>query len=99
MLSFPEKKRGGIGDFFRRNTPGRASLPTQSRLQFLSNKKGFRYNNRQLTPAEPQPANDLETLKTKNAVYCALVLEEFVKELAAISQEHAVAGVVGSSSY
>lgn len=32
----------------------------------------------------------LATINTKKAVYCALVLEEFVKELAALSQEHAI---------
>lgn len=32
----------------------------------------------------------LATINTKKAIYCALVLEEFVKELAALSQEHAV---------
>ena len=45
---------------------------------------------------EGQPA-DMETLKTKNAVYCALVLEEFVKELAALSQEHGV--MAGGATY
>ena len=32
-----------------------------------------------------------EFLRNKNAVYCAVVFEEFLKELAAITQEHAVA--------
>lgn len=32
----------------------------------------------------------LATINTKKAVYCALVLEEFLKELAALSQEHAI---------
>lgn len=32
----------------------------------------------------------MESVKTKNAVYCAVVLEEFTKELAAICQEHSV---------
>ncbi|XP_071951281.1 FHF complex subunit HOOK-interacting protein 1B-like isoform X2 [Antedon mediterranea] len=31
-----------------------------------------------------------ETLRTKNAVYCAVVFEEFLKELSAICHEHAV---------
>ena len=35
--------------------------------------------------------SSLEALRTKNMVYCAILLEEFLKELAAISQEHAVA--------
>ena len=32
----------------------------------------------------------LAAMNTKKAIYCALILEEFVKELAALSQEHAV---------
>jgi len=36
----------------------------------------------------------LRELRTKNAVYASIVLAEFLKELAAISQEHAVAGFV-----
>ena len=54
----------------------------------LSAGTGFRYIHRQASPDEA-PENPIEALKAKNAVYCALVLEEFVKELAALSQEHA----------
>ena len=32
-----------------------------------------------------------DAVEKKNAVYCALVFKEFLKELAALSQEHAVA--------
>jgi len=32
----------------------------------------------------------LEAMKTKNVIYSAIVLEEFLKEMAAVSQEHAV---------
>lgn len=32
-----------------------------------------------------------EALRVKNAVYCAVVFSEFLKELAALAQEHAVA--------
>lgn len=31
-----------------------------------------------------------EALRVKNAVYCAVIFTEFMKELAAITQEHAV---------
>lgn len=34
-----------------------------------------------------------ESLKSRNAVYSAVVLDEFVKELAALAQEHAVLSV------
>lgn len=40
--------------------------------------------------AQDSPEATLESMKTKNVVYCAIVLEEFLKELAAISQEHSV---------
>lgn len=32
-----------------------------------------------------------EALRVKNAVYCAVIFPEFLKELAALAQEHAVA--------
>jgi len=68
-------------------------MRTDSRLQLLADKKGFRYVN-QKSPAGSTShdtiADQLEALKTKNAVYCAIVLDEVLKELAAISQEHAV---------
>ncbi|KAK7467867.1 hypothetical protein BaRGS_00036904 [Batillaria attramentaria] len=43
---------------------------------------GYRFINsiQQDTPENPE-----ESIKTWNAVYCALVLEEFLKELAALS--------------
>ena len=53
--------------------------------------KSFRYINRQSPDHKTAAQERMESVKTKNAVYCALVLEEFLKELAAISQEAAVA--------
>ena len=41
-------------------------------------------------PEPPKQAGPGESVKTRNAVYCAIVMEEFVKELAALSQEHSV---------
>ena len=85
-----------LGDFlFRRQQgQGKGKQPIglkDSRLQLLGDGKGARYINR---AAEQATAGDkMESVKTKNAVYCALVLEEFLKELAAISQEHAVLNV------
>ena len=46
--------------------------------------------NRLESMSEAEESNPIEALRTKNAVYCALVLEEFIKELSALSQEHAV---------
>ncbi|KAI0227323.1 hypothetical protein LSAT2_022231 [Lamellibrachia satsuma] len=91
-------RRSAFGDFFsRRNSltsmrdwaKGRDSPRRLQREQ-----SGFRYINRPSPTSSPQSTDrtvsSRETLKTKNAVYCALILEEFMKELAAISQEHAV---------
>lgn len=33
---------------------------------------------------------EMESVKAKNAILCAVVLEDFLKELAAIAQEHSV---------
>ncbi|XP_022084382.1 FTS and Hook-interacting protein-like isoform X2 [Acanthaster planci] len=41
--------------------------------------------------AQPAASAEYESLKTRNAVYCAVIFDEFLKELAAISQEQAVA--------
>ena len=68
------------------------------RLQITDDNKGFRYINRQSQENNPV-AEKMESVKTKNAVYCALVLEEFLKELAAISQEHAVLAADATSDH
>ncbi|XP_023447036.1 FHF complex subunit HOOK-interacting protein 1B isoform X5 [Dasypus novemcinctus] len=43
-----------------------------------------------LTPRSGAPERQGEALRVKNAVYCAVIFPEFLKELAAISQAHAV---------
>ncbi|ELK09358.1 UPF0518 protein FAM160A2 [Pteropus alecto] len=43
-----------------------------------------------LTPRGGAPERQGEALRVKNAVYCAVIFPEFLKELAAISQAHAV---------
>ena len=68
------------------------------RIQITDDNKGFRYINRQ-SPENNPIAEKMESVKTKNAVYCALVLEEFLKELAAISQEHAVLAADATSDH
>ena len=84
-----EKKTSSIRDFLMRTiTPQKAKPTPKSPLQMLESGDGFRYVNRS-SSSEPPSANPLETLKAKNAVYCAIVLDEFVQELAALSQEHA----------
>lgn len=58
-----------------------------TKLEILAGNKGMRYINRK---HEEKREQQVESIKTRNAVYCAIVLEEFVKELAALTQEHAV---------
>ena len=58
-----------------------------AKLEILAGNKGMRYINRK---QEEKRVQQVESVKTRNAVYCAIVLEEFVKELAALSQEHAL---------
>ena len=93
-----DKKRGStIGEFLfgrKNNNKNRPSVPG-SRLQLLGDGKGFRFINQRgqqgaAAASEGGGGDPMEALKTKNAVYCALVLEEFLKELAAVAQEHAV---------
>ncbi|XP_042547431.1 FHF complex subunit HOOK interacting protein 1B isoform X4 [Dipodomys spectabilis] len=43
-----------------------------------------------LLPRSGAPERQGEALRVKNAVYCAVIFPEFLKELAAISQAHAV---------
>ena len=93
-LSAAEKKRSGsvIGDFFRRHNSNanKGRLLGNKNLQLIGD--GYRFINRPSPP--PDGSQDhMESVKTKNAVYCALVLEEFLKELAAVCQEHAVLNV------
>ena len=88
-----------LGDLLFRRSPLGNKKPASRdpRLQILGDGKGIRYINR--TSHDPMSTNDkMESVKTKNAVYCALVLEEFLKEIAAISQEHAVLSLEGGAS-
>lgn len=68
------------------------------RIQLTDGNKGMRYINRE-SPDPHHTPEKMESVKTKNAVYCALVLEEFLKELSAISQEHAVLAADASSDH
>ena len=81
-----------MADLLFKRSPGdkKATLPPGKRgnnLEIIPGNKGFRYINKRPEPPKP---NQGESTKTRNAVYCAIVMEEFVKELAALSQEHAV---------
>ena len=83
-----------------KQSPKGRGIQDGRRIQIMEDNKGFRYINRQSQSPDNNPvAEKMESVKTKNAVYCALVLEEFLKELAAISQEHAVLAADATSDH
>ncbi|XP_056012705.1 FHF complex subunit HOOK-interacting protein 1B-like isoform X4 [Ostrea edulis] len=88
-----DKKKSSLTDLlFRRSPDKRAALAKSKKgpqLQILQSAKGFRYINYQNRPHEISE-NPMDSPKIRNAVFCAVILEEFVKELAAYSQEQAV---------
>ncbi|XP_076468429.1 FHF complex subunit HOOK-interacting protein 1B-like isoform X2 [Babylonia areolata] len=96
LSDFPsEKKKVSLADLLFRRTPkqrgqgqGGSGRGRGQQLQRVpvSGGVGYRFINSQGPPG-PQHSPDV---KTWNAVYCALVLEEFLKELAALSLEHSV---------
>ena len=79
------EKKKSLSDLFRRPS---------SRLTLLDNQRGVFFINQSQSSPGPSPAtaNQMSAptleVRTKNAVYCAVVFKEFLKELAAISQEH-----------
>ncbi|XP_064636306.1 FHF complex subunit HOOK-interacting protein 1B-like isoform X2 [Lineus longissimus] len=88
-----EKRKTSISDFLFRRSPqtdkDKAGGATgKSRLERVSG-GGYRYINSRTANIQDR-RSEVESQKTKNAVYAAIVLEEFLKELAAISQEHSV---------
>ncbi|XP_041460814.1 FTS and Hook-interacting protein-like isoform X2 [Lytechinus variegatus] len=83
-------RRGSLSDMFlkRRNRSIKSSekqkLSAIRESGILSGESGA---------MSPETAAQYESLKSRNAVYSAVVLDEFVKELAALAQEHAVLSV------
>ena len=69
--------------------PSNIDRSRPSTLERMPGGRGYRYINQQ-SPNEHFESNPMDNLKTRNAVYCAIVLEEFLKELAALAQEHSV---------
>uniref|UniRef100_A0A8C5NN99 FHF complex subunit HOOK-interacting protein 1B n=1 Tax=Junco hyemalis TaxID=40217 RepID=A0A8C5NN99_JUNHY len=76
-------RKPSLGELLLRhaNSPTRARQAAQLALQ------GLRDGG--LHPLGP-PARHGEALRVRNAVYCAVIFSEFLKELAAIAQAHAV---------
>lgn len=76
---------------FKRSPVDKKTASTQNKggnLDFIPGNRGVLFINKK--PEVPRQPGSGESAKTRNAVYCAIVMEEFVKELAALSQEHAV---------
>ncbi|XP_062616269.1 uncharacterized protein LOC134277976, partial [Saccostrea cucullata] len=84
-----DKRKSSLAEFFSRRSPDKRATKKGPQLQVLQGAKGFRYINYQNRPHEISQ-NPMDAPKIRNAVFCAVILEEFVKELAAYSQEQAV---------
>lgn len=88
FLSHPEKKKVSLADLFR---PKRSRPPVRKNPQLkqveVAGGVGYHFIND--FQRDTQDSHE-ELLKTWNAVYCALVLEEFLKELSALSLEHSL---------
>lgn len=85
-----EKRKVSLASLlFRRSPKQQPGLAGGQHLQCVEVAGGVAYHfiNSQ---ARDRQDTAQESVKTWNAVYCALVLEEFLKELAALSQEHSV---------
>lgn len=82
-----ESKRRSLGSFFRRT-----GLPKTNPVlvETGGEEKSYRFIARPYPSEFTEEGTRLESIKTQNAVLAAVVLEEFLKELAAISQEHAI---------
>ncbi|XP_060080031.1 FHF complex subunit HOOK-interacting protein 1B-like [Ylistrum balloti] len=93
-VQIKEKKKLSLTDLLFRRSPVGTKRPLAAprrgapQMEMVPG-RGYRYVHRQRIP-EPVPTNPMDSSKTRNIVYCALILEEFVKELASFSQEHSV---------
>ncbi|XP_021344716.1 FTS and Hook-interacting protein-like isoform X2 [Mizuhopecten yessoensis] len=93
-IQIKEKKKLSLTDLLFRRSPVGTKRPIAAprrgapQMEMVPG-RGYRYVHRQKLP-EPVPSNPMDSSKTRNIVYCALILEEFVKELSSFSQEHSV---------
>ncbi|XP_071488542.1 FHF complex subunit HOOK-interacting protein 1B-like isoform X1 [Diadema antillarum] len=80
-------RRGSLTDMFlkRRNRSVK-----NSEKQKLTAIREAADSSSQDAVKQQETSAQYESLRSRNAVYCAVVLDEFVKELAALAQEHAV---------
>lgn len=82
-----ESKRRSLGSFFRRTGPPKSNPVL---VETGGDEKSYRFITRPFPSEFTEEGTRLESIKTQNAVLAAVVLEEFLKELAAISQEHSI---------
>lgn len=82
-----ETKRRSLGSFFRRTGPPKSNPVL---VETGGDEKSYRFIARPFPSEFTEEGTRLESIKTQNAVLAAVVLEEFLKELAAISQEHSI---------
>ncbi|XP_030642645.1 FHF complex subunit HOOK-interacting protein 1B [Chanos chanos] len=93
--SFVKSRKPSLGDLILRhtNSPTRARHAAQLALAHV--RDGGQSLHSALFRGGGGGASGLErqaeALRVKNAVYCAVIFSEFLKELAALAQEHAVA--------
>ncbi|KAI8798829.1 FTS and Hook-interacting protein [Biomphalaria glabrata] len=89
-----DKKKVTLSDlFFRRPTKGKLAASTKDSSQLQNVQVDGQTAYRFLSSGNAQSPGSqagIHSLATWNAVYCALILDEFLKELAALSQEHSV---------
>lgn len=91
--------RMSLGDVRLSSPAAKVVPPKQPRLTLLGNRQGARYLPQSPVGVQAAGMQDSpEFVEKKNAIYCALILKEFLKELAAISQEHTVLEMRSASS-
>lgn len=83
QLVTPEKRKTSIGGFFRIGSKRKSALKSSEKHKLAAIGEST-------SPGSASKAGEYESVKTKNAVYAAVIFEEFLKELAATCQEHAV---------
>ncbi|GIX97207.1 FTS and Hook-interacting protein [Caerostris extrusa] len=85
-----EPRRKSFTSFFRKSSFLRTRdniFGKEPMLESISDGQGYRYVSK---PTPYSLEGEMESVKAKNAIFCAVVLEEFLKELAAIAQEHSI---------
>ncbi|GBM90498.1 FTS and Hook-interacting protein [Araneus ventricosus] len=85
-----EPRRKSLTSFLFRKSSflrNRDNFGKEPMLESISDGQGYRYVSK---PTPYSLEGEMESVKAKNAIFCAVVLEEFLKELAAIAQEHSI---------